>query len=79
MAFCAMDLKPGISLPSGAINGSNTSFAMANTPTTGTEHLYLNGILQESGSGNDYTISGATITMLTAPLTGEKLRVTYRK
>lgn len=66
-------------IPSGSINGSNTSFSMANTPVSGSEHLYLNGILQESGAGNDYTISGATITMLTAPLSGEKLRVSYRK
>lgn len=66
-------------IPSGAINGSNTAFTLANTPTTGSDHLYLNGVLQEAGSGNDYTISGGTITMLTAPLTGEKIRVTYRK
>jgi hypothetical protein len=28
---------------------------------------------------SDYTISGANITYLTAPLTGDKLRVSYRK
>lgn len=66
-------------IPSGSINGSNTAFTLANTPTAGSEHVYLNGVLQESGAGNDYTISGASITMLTAPLTGEKLRVSYRK
>ena len=66
-------------IPSGSINGSNTAFTLANTPTSGSEHVYLNGMLQESGAGNDYTISGASITMLSAPLTGEKLRVTYRK
>lgn len=66
-------------VPSGSINGSNAAFTLANTPTSGTEHVYLNGILQESGSGNDYTISGANITMLTAPLTGEKIVVSYRK
>ena len=65
--------------PSGSVNGSNTSFVLANTPTSGSEHIYLNGMLQDVGAGNDYTISGATITMLTAPLTGEKIRVSYRK
>jgi hypothetical protein len=65
--------------PSGSVNGSNTTFTLANTPTTGSEHVYLNGVLQESGSGNDYTISSATITMLTAPISGDKLRVSYRK
>ena len=65
--------------PSGSINGSNAAFVLANTPVAGSEHVYLNGILQEQGAGNDYTISTATITMLTAPLTGEKIRVSYRK
>ena len=66
-------------IPSGAINGSNTAYTLANTPVAGSEHVFLNGVLQESGAGNDYTISGANITLLSAPLTGEKLRVTYRK
>ena len=66
-------------IPSGSINGSNTAFTLANTPVVGSEHVYLNGVLQESGAGNDYTISGTAITMLSAPLTGEKLRVSYRK
>ena len=66
-------------VPSGAINGANVTYVLANTPVAGSEHIYLNGILQESGAGNDYTISGATITYLTAPLTGDKLRASYRK
>lgn len=66
-------------IPSGSINGSNTAFTLVNTPVAGSEHVYLNGVLQESGAGNDYTISGANITLLSAPLTGEKLRITYRK
>jgi len=66
-------------IPGGAINGSNTVYTMASTPVIGSEHVYLNGILQESGAGNDYTISGATITMLNILLTGDKIRVSYRK
>lgn len=65
--------------PSGSINGSNVTFTLANTPVAGSEHVYLNGLRQDVGAGNDYTISGATITYLSAPLTGEKLRVDYRK
>lgn len=65
--------------PTGAVNGSNTTFALANTPVAGTEQVYLNGILQEPGAGNDYTISGATITYLAAPLTGDRVRVSYMK
>jgi len=63
--------------PSGSINGSNTTFTLANTPVSGSEQVYLNGILQEPGAGNDYTISGGTITYLTAPISGDRLRVSY--
>jgi hypothetical protein len=65
--------------PSGTIDGSNATFTLANTPVAGSEHVYLNGVLQESGAGNDYTISGGTITMLSSPLSGERIKVTYRK
>lgn len=65
--------------PSGSVNGTNTSFTLAATPVAGTEQVYLNGILQEPGEGNDYTISGATITYASAPVTGDRIRVTYLK
>lgn len=65
-------------IPTGLINGTNTIFTLTNTPVSGSEHVYRNGLLQESGVGNDYTISGATITFVTAPLTGDKIVVTYR-
>lgn len=64
--------------PSGSINGSNTSFSLANTPTAGTVRLILNGLELLAG-GNDYTISGTSITMTTAPLTGEWMRAHYMK
>lgn len=65
--------------PSGTINGSNVTFTLANTPIAGTVALTLNGLMQESGAGNDYTISGATVTYLTAPISGDKLRASYIK
>lgn len=65
--------------PTGAVNGANTSFALATTPITGTEEVFLNGLMQDPGAGNDYTIAGATITMLAAPLTNDKIRVNYYK
>lgn len=64
--------------PSGSINGSNTSFTLANTPTSGTLDLFMNGIRLKGGS-NDYAISGNTITMTTAPVTGDTLYANYRK
>jgi hypothetical protein len=65
--------------PAGSINGVNTTFTLAATPVSGSEQVFLNGVLQEPGAGNDYTISSATITMLTAPPTGDRLRVNYLK
>jgi hypothetical protein len=50
------------STPSGTKNGVNLVFTLANTPSAGTVRLYKNGMRMTVGSGNDYTISGATIT-----------------
>ena len=64
-------------VPTGTINGTNVTFTLANTPLLGTENIYLNGVLQNLGASNDYTISGATITFNTAPQTGDVLLVNY--
>ncbi|MBA3830090.1 MAG: hypothetical protein H0X33_14205 [Taibaiella sp.] len=66
-------------VPSGAINGSNTAFTLANTPTAGSVKIYLNGLRQNAGAGNDYTIVGNAITYLTAPLAGDIILIDYRK
>lgn len=64
--------------PSGAVDGTNRSFTLANIPDAGTESVYLNGTLQSAG-GEDYHISGPTITFVDAPLTNDLIRVTYFK
>jgi len=64
-------------IPSGSVNGSNAVFTLANVPVSGTEQVFLNGMLQHEGVGNDYTISGDTITFVTAPDSGWKLFVNY--
>jgi hypothetical protein len=65
--------------PSGTINGANATFTLANTPIANTEEIFLNGLLLEPGAGNDYTISGTTITMLNIPNTGDRLKARYMK
>ena len=65
--------------PTGSVDGTNDVFVLANVPTSGSEHVYLNGIRMERGSGNYYTISTDTITFLFVPLSGDKIRVDYRK
>lgn len=60
--------------PTGTINGSNTSFTLSPTPSAAADvNCFLNGMQQQQGAGDDYTISGGTITYLTAPPTGSKL------
>jgi hypothetical protein len=65
--------------PAGSIDGSNVTFTLANTPKVGTEHVYVNGILQDVGASNDYTISGGVITLNFALVSGDKIRVSYMK
>lgn len=67
--------------PTGTVNGTNATFTLAFTPLSGTEHVFVNGVLQNPGTGNDYTISGATITFLTGaiPQTNDVVRVSYLK
>lgn len=65
-------------VPSGTVNGSNTSFTLAHTPTSAASViLFENGIGQTQGAGADYTISSGTITYLTAPPTGSILLAQY--
>jgi hypothetical protein len=58
----------------GTQNGVNTTFLLPFTPQNGTLSLYVNGLLQDPG--DDYTISGLTITMTTPPISTDKLRAT---
>jgi hypothetical protein len=65
-------------VPSGTPNGVLVTFGLVHTPVSTSLSLYLNGVLQQAGAGNDYTIATATITMLAAPATGDKLLANYR-
>ena len=62
-------------VPSGTINGSNVTFTLANTPYAGSVSVYLDGLIQRITT--DYTISGSTITFVTAPGTGQDVYCTY--
>lgn len=66
-------------VPSGTKDGVNTIFTLAFTPFLDTEHVYLNGLLLNSGASEDYTISGPTITFAVAPLSTDKILVSYLK
>lgn len=63
--------------PSGTINSSNVTFTIASTPVSGSLILYRDGQRLIAG-GADYTLSGTTITFVTAPTTGSTLKVDYQ-
>ena len=63
--------------PSGLIDGVNTVYVLENTPTVGSEHLYLNGLLIDSRASTDYTITGSIVTFNEPLLPGMKLNCTY--
>lgn len=65
--------------PSGAIDGNNTVFNLASSPSpVSSLALYRNGLLQASGV--DYTLSGAVVTFLSGstPKPSDVLQVFYR-
>lgn len=49
---------------SGTLAGTETALSLTAVPLSGSLHLYLNGIEQDEGI--DYTLSGSTVTILTA-------------
>lgn len=61
--------------PTGQINGANVTFFLAHAPMAGTVTVKLNGV--EIYENVDYTLSGQTLTLLIAPLTGDSLIVGY--
>lgn len=62
-------------------NGVITAFTVDFAPIPGTEHVYVNGVLMNQGTGNDYTISSLTITFEAGaiPQTGDIVLVSYLK
>jgi hypothetical protein len=64
-------------IPRGDLNGFNPLFHLSHTPIEGSEHVYLNGLLQESGNESDYIIEKSIIIFHNPPEKDFKLRCTY--
>jgi len=62
---------------SATADGVETDFTVASTPLTNSVQVFLNGLLQQSGSGKDYTLAGTTVTFATPPETGDIVIVHY--
>lgn len=68
-------------IPSGIINGTNLVFTLAHPPVGTSLELTLNGIVQQVGVVNDFTLVGSTITFnstATIPQMGDVMQVWYR-
>lgn len=64
-------------IPVGSVDGVNTTFILEHAPSPAESlQLYLNGALQQLGV--DYTLSGTTMTMASAPLLNSVLVAFYR-
>jgi hypothetical protein len=64
-------------IPSGSINGSNTTFTLANSPSPASSlRLHKNGLRLLPTT--HYSLSGSTITIAVAPATGDNLVADYR-
>lgn len=62
-------------VPTGTVNGANTSFVLANTPQNGAIAFYINGLRQKLTT--DFAIAAATITAVAAPATGDIVTADY--
>jgi hypothetical protein len=61
-------------------NSSSTTFTLSFTQVAAAGLVvYLDGVSLIQGASNDYTVSGTTLTMNTAPATGQKILAVYSK
>ena len=63
--------------PSGDLDSVDTTYTIANTPLTDSLRVYINGVRQQEGATEDYTLSGTTITFATAPDSGDIILADY--
>lgn len=64
--------------PMGDVDSINNNFMLNFDPIPNSEHIYLNGLLQDSGLDNDYIISGNLIIFNEPPYMGSRIRCSYR-
>lgn len=61
----------------GNVDGVNRHFYIQKIPVKGTEHVFINGLLQMEGYDNDYVIESNMITFEDAPIVGMKIICSY--
>jgi hypothetical protein len=65
--------------PAGTKNGSNLAFSLNSAPINGTDlMLFVNGLLQLSGTSGDYELTGSTINFKLPPYNDDGISAIYR-
>jgi hypothetical protein len=63
-------------IPIGIANDNNKVFELVLEPINKSEHVYLNGLLQDAGE--DYILSGKYIIFSESPMVNSRIRCSYR-
>ena len=63
-------------VPAGIANDSNKVFELISEPINDSEHVYLNGLLQDADE--DYILSGKYIIFTESPMVNSRIRCSYR-
>jgi len=58
-------------------SGYSGEHTLSNTPIANSVQIFLNGLLQEEGSGKDYTLTGSTVQFATEPESGDIIIAHY--
>jgi len=64
--------------PVGVVDDVNVMYELQHQPIADSEHVYINGMLQQAGEDADYTINTNQIIFNEAPFPGANIRCTYR-
>jgi hypothetical protein len=75
VSVAAGDTRVFDETPTGAVDGTNPTFTLANTPTAGTTRVYEGGLRKLETT--DWSISGDTITFTYNPPNGSYVRCDY--
>jgi hypothetical protein len=80
IAFPAFPSFADSETPTGTVNGVNTVFTLAHTPTAGSIHVHTGASTStfQRLAPALYTVAGATLTFVTAPAAGTVILVDYR-
>jgi len=67
-------------VPVGDLDGVDTTYTLAQTPSPANSlKLYLNGIRQDEGGSDDFTLTTNVITFSAAPISTDKILADYRR